>query len=431
MSKEQKPHDFLIGEDALNLWQQGKEAWNDWVKNHPNADVSFDGQTFYPSGSPAGGKIRFDGYKFPNGNVSFQRTNFGSSRVSFVETDFGDGDVSFIKLHIQGDIIFSNAKFGEGDKTFFDVQFEGYNAHFDSVEFGRGKVKFSRVDFVNCNVNFMHSKFAGVDLLFSRNTLSGRYLIFSEASFGNGSVSFFNCTFDGPLHFDNLQSVENLRTMSFEGCAINKIFSLSADMQFGCPLDLRRTKIAHQMVLNDIHCEFRKVWKWGRILPYLAEDKIDSQRFRRLKELALSNRNYAKALEFYVSEIQCRRGHESRWWQDIAQFLFWALADYGRSIFRPIIAMIASLILFAVIFLDQRQVFRSGSEENIATAITYSAGQMFAFLPVGRTARSQGELYLFGDHTPNLVIAVGALESMISIVLLFLLGMGLRNLFRM
>ena len=80
----------LAGQDAIDLWQQGADAWNDWVAENPVADVDFSGVDFTKYGG-----VSFEGFRFPKGKKDFSETVFGDGIVGFYGADFGDGDVRF------------------------------------------------------------------------------------------------------------------------------------------------------------------------------------------------------------------------------------------------------------------------------------------------------------------------------------------------
>ncbi len=169
-----------------------------------------------------------------------------------------------------------------------------------------------------------------------------------------------------------------------------------------------------------------------------AKDPKDHAKFRRLKELALQAKNHQKALEFHVQEIRSRRGHGSKWYEDVAQFGYWATGDYGRSWFRPFCWMGIFITFFAWIYgwLGRNGVPFGGQVSW--DALIYSASNMFSFFPVNRTARAQSECALFGDPAncdkaidiPGSVIVLSGVETVIAIVLIFMLGLALRNQFR-
>ena len=43
---EHKEEIILAGQEAIDLWLKGKEAWNQWVDNNRDAQVNFEGVNF-------------------------------------------------------------------------------------------------------------------------------------------------------------------------------------------------------------------------------------------------------------------------------------------------------------------------------------------------------------------------------------------------
>ncbi|NMW32709.1 hypothetical protein HKD42_11600 [Altererythrobacter sp. RZ02] len=472
MSDKKPTRKVLKGEDAIELWRRGREVWNAWVEQNPEADVNFSSQSFNGPNNLPLRSVDFTGFIFPNGFINFADAKLGDGNVWFVDAEFGRGNVNFYRTKFgKGNVSFSDAKFGSGDINFANAKFGDGHINFSNTEFNTGTVDFSYVEFSSGDVSFHGTNFGEGNTYFIGATFDRGDIRFYESSFGKGQLMFDNtdfgsgamlfektefksncvtfryCNFAGPSHFVDLQRMDCPRTFSFEGAGFEKLFTFSHFGIMGCPLDLRRTKMSHDVVVNDIQCQFdaepmpnwasaasqywsgmpersAPVWRWTT----KASDREDSQRFRRLKELALSNRNHAKALEFHVQEIQSKRGHETRWWQTAAQFLFWLLGDYGRSVFRPFIWLIATWVGFAAYFFA----YSTEQSAKFSAALAYSGSHMLAFIPTGRTARLQGQEWLFGEDTlvPASALGVGAAESILSVILLFLLGLGLRNLFR-
>ena len=92
----------LAGQDAIDLWQQGADAWNAWVAENPVADVDFSGVDFTKYGG-----VSFAEFRFPNGKKDFSETVFGDGDISFRHTKFGEGN-----------IVFFHANFSEGNVSF-------------------------------------------------------------------------------------------------------------------------------------------------------------------------------------------------------------------------------------------------------------------------------------------------------------------------
>lgn len=86
MSKQ----NILAGDEAFNLQQQGKEAWNAWVANNPEAKVDFSGFRFFDERSPFN-TLSFEEFHFPNGGTDFVGAHFGDGHVSFIGAKFGGG----------------------------------------------------------------------------------------------------------------------------------------------------------------------------------------------------------------------------------------------------------------------------------------------------------------------------------------------------
>ncbi len=395
-----------------------------WDNTYGTGDVIFEKANF--SGSHVilakqnfgDGGVSFENAVFGDKGAHFSENKYGKGGVSFVETTFGGGRIDFSKnVFAEGSVNFSKAKFGDCDLSFGETDFGGSDLLFGLCEFGTGTVDFRKAKFGKGKLDFSWAQFADT------------YLIFEDSEFGETHVDFSKSEFRKPARFDKLKSLENVTRFSFEGCSFEKLFTFSHEGRMGCPLDLRRTKLAHTLVVHDIECDYAKRPARFPCLPRTAADREDSQRFRRLKELAVANRNHAKALEFHAKEIRSQRGHTTNLLQDTLQFFYWVLSDYGKSVMRPFCWILASAVTFAALFWHLRDPSLA-DDRNFLTALTYSFSNMLAFVPTGRTAKQQGEELLFGETVPDLMLFLGGGQTILSVILLFLLGLGLRNMFR-
>lgn len=374
---EEEPECIVLkGEEAMALWRSGRDAWNAWVEGNPKADIDFSGTIFKGARERL---IDFQGFRFPDGDTSFSGCQFMNGSASFLRAKFGKGNFYFIGVTLDNcPLTFAGSRWSAGEKYFFGSKFN--NA-----------------------------------------------VVFDNCEFGAGGIHFNRCHFCGESRFANLQNLEDCELFSFEGSIFQNTLEISTYGRCGSPIDLRRTAIERSPVLNEVSCKFRadatSIFDW----PPIANDPQDSQRFRRMKEIASSNRNHAKAIEFHVEEIRSKRGWETNSLQDAMQFFFWLLSDYGRSILRPFSWLILMWCYGGYLFWSVRI---PSSEQNILTALTYSASNMLSFVPTGRTAKTQGEDILFGAIVPDSILMLSGVQSIISVVLLFLLGLGLRNLFR-
>ena len=89
------PRTVLDPAKAIALWQKGADDWNNWVDKNPDADVSFNNESFSQYRSSINNNtISFNQYNFPNGEVDFRGTKFGDGDVFFHKTTFGEGNVN-------------------------------------------------------------------------------------------------------------------------------------------------------------------------------------------------------------------------------------------------------------------------------------------------------------------------------------------------
>jgi hypothetical protein len=192
--------------------------------------------------------------------------------------------------------------------------------------------------------------------------------------------------------------------------------------------------------------------RWTRAYRTLAVltdsvgNKRDAARFHRLELRASRLRAGVTLKEIFVSKPV----------EKTLSALFDIASGYGESIVRPVIFLCLVILLFAKIFM-----YMGGSPPNPSTsiisaeAISYSAGRAFPFGAWGEAEdkkvcslrmrlfamqTERGELCLpersraGGSTNPDSlrlkVAALGTLESVMSAVLIFLAGLGVRRKFR-
>lgn len=429
----------LKGQAAINLWLEGREGWNKWVKNNPKAEIDFSKVDFsqyrdHPSLSEEEwpfenfnfpeGTISFNKTKFGDGDISFDNSHFGLGDVSFIGTEFGCGDVRFIGAHFGvGNIVFNGAQFGTGDVLFYQTQFGDGGVYFIGAEFGIGNVSFAGVVFGDGEAIFRHAKFAKGNVNFRGAQFGLGDVSFHRSRFGEGTYIFENVVFNGQADFSELENTNQVTEFTFQHSSFNRSLEISSNQSFGCIVDLTRTKTTHQVSLDGLKVTLKRAGWLNK-----AADPKDIERARRLKELAENNKDHKAALDFHVLEMQAARWHQTKFWPGIVfEFLFWLLGDYGRSEIRPILWMIGALFGFGLLYWHKATEFTA----TFWNSLIFSAGQMFSLIPSSRDARSDGAKALFGDGAmPEFVYALTFTQSLFSIILLFLLGLALRNRFR-
>jgi hypothetical protein len=377
------------------------------------------------------GDMNFKNVKFGNGNVDFTDMNFGRNNVDFFEASFGNGNVNFDGCHFNGRrSTFQNARFGEGNKSFSWSVFECADTWFDNVSFGKGEVAFENTRFKGEKLDFSGAFFDESSLSFSSARLDAR-LNFSEVTLGAYRYNFEDVEFGERANFRWLIDADKVIEFSFQRAAFNNSFEISAESRFGCVIDLLGTKVTHQVSLQDLRCMLQKKYCyesrwWGT--PLWAADPQDADRFRRLKELALSNRNNAQAIEFGIQEIQALRWRETtNYGSLLLEFLFWVGSDYGRNVARPFLWL---MVIWASCWLLYMTTACIWSAESFFASAVYSVSQMFSIIPGSAQVRANMAIILYDETIPVIVSFLNLAQGLASLMMLFQLGLVIRNKFR-
>ena len=384
---------ILSGQDAIDLWLQGRNAWNQWVTENPVADVSFAGIDFGQFNLPA---ISFAGFEFPKGNVFFDGANFGEGDVYFSSAIFGEGNVDF-----------RNATFGKGDIDFWRTTFGEGVVDFDGATFGKGNIDFTYV--ISKNSHFLWE-----NIFLSKNN----------------SLNFANLQIDGPFRFtidhrclDYHITEFSLRHATLEG-------PVDIDARFDCIPDLRGSKTSHHVDLGKL------------IINPSAYQTLDenedfaekASKLCRLKEIAENNKDHGAGLRFHAAERRTIR--HSGTLPKISQFIdlsFDKMSHYGQSLERPLIGFVGIFTIFWLLYLIGGKLLKQTSDLSalLSESFSLSISSMLPFLPVSRIVYQDALEELFGNEPEWYIDFLFLTQGALSFLFLFLLGLGLRNRFRL
>ena len=442
-------------------WNSKTRAWQE------EARVNFNGHKFEAD-------AKFDGFRFP-GNATFQRANFVGtaqfdkteflgitcfngaeflSRAGFSEATIGPCRFRSAKFRTTAD--FWNTSFTD-KASFLSSKFSS-SAVFDGVKF-KGKTDFNQMEFrgsisfegakFSSSITFWKAKFSGQanfrDVMFSTPVL------FSEATFSS-NVFFDRCVFEKPADFNNSSFKKNA---SFKATRGKGLFLYK--VEFGSVPDFSGAHFEESPLFESVNLDpehFRET-------PAQESDINLPARWRALRRFAVQGHDHERELQFFKGEIMARRGTQDKWthprfW---AGWLYERLSDFGRSMVRPLIWLIVSLMVFTVFYASQGETsFRQLFTES-PTCVPISGGPRAAALSLSirnavpfATDRSSGQLKqiyacLYGiqekisptqnwlpmDFTPvipHTVAFAGILQFFISAVLIFLFVLAVRNHFR-
>ncbi|MDP2697062.1 hypothetical protein [Thalassospira sp.] len=422
----------LEGEAALDLWRKGRDVWNRWIDQHPGWNISFDGVDFSTERNSEG-KLFFAGYHFGDGDVNFSGTTFGNGTVNFSGATFGDGDVNFRHASFgKGNLIFSNANFGNGDVNFSFATFEDGNVKFSKATFGDGEVSFKSTNFGNGEVKFDDVTFGDGKLIFNRAKFTD--IIFLPHYLGSLSFEAYGISVNNLAIFGFFTSASKLKYFSLEWASFGGPLLLNGTLDI-VP-DLRSTRYSHQVDLSTLNVKLRRKWhklSWPPKLSSVAKHPEDAARLRRLKEIAETNKDHQAALRFSADENRARRWLETSWFGSVLDMAFSACSNYGQSILRPFVALfvlaVASMALYKKLAVATFAAWWTGP--GWGQSLFLSISNSLPFLPQSRSLR-EGALKALYPGDPGFCVDVLMIgQGVLSFVFLFLIGLGLRNRFRL
>ncbi len=400
--------------------------------------VSFSG-TKFGEGKVSFGEVKFGeggiwfiGTRFGKGYVSFGKAQFGEGKVSFNEVQFGEGGVSFFDAKFgEGDVSFINAVIGEGDVSFYKTQFGEGNVHFNKAQFGDGHVSFYKAQFGEGNVHFNEAQFGEGYICFIETQFSDCNVSFGKAQFGEGDYSFEKATFGGQVNFSSISDIDEVISLSLKGCCFEKTLDLSGN-HFPFIPDLTATKTNNHVSLHGFSCDLSKdSFKKGFFTFDKARNTDDVARLGRLKEIAENNKDHERALAFYADEMRAKRWQENTTIRsNLLDLTYDKLSNYGRSESRPVTCLIGLWLLFAGCYYAMSGNTMIAVSQKICAALAFSASQIIPIAPGSKPAQLQSaQLLFFGKMELGLYLVTLA-QSVLSIALLFLIGLALRNRFR-
>jgi hypothetical protein len=196
-------------------------------------------------------------------------------------------------------------------------------------------------------------------------------------------------------------------------------------------------KFARKKWINLRHFnKLRRLWKrhcWPIKLSQVAEDPQDGARLRRLKEIAETNKDHQAALRFSADENRAKRWIETSWFGSVLDMAFSFFSNYGQSILRPSfwLGVIFALSMYAY---KAKQLPKLATDgwADWAQAALLSASNSLPFLPQSRELRTGALKALYDTTDPSSCIdALMITQGALSFIFLFLIGLGLRNRFRL
>lgn len=291
------------------------------------------------------------------------------------------------------------------------------------------EIDLSNIDFKN-DVDFSGFIFpAFVDFSgseFRHNKFSATKFL-SGANFGNSKffehAEFQRAIFEGKANFKDAMFLSrvSMNGTSFlsEADFRNVQFTTRTNFSYGrfdLPPDFSDTVFSQNT--SFMNRKFNAYKKNDDRYPYDSSANM----WRVLKHAMHEIHNREMELVFYGYEIDCRT-KIADWRQSILFRLYKATSNYGQSISLPIFYLLLSIIAFAWIY----SVLVDGASpyEFVSISIANSLPFLKSSMMIMTDPSSIGNLSQGTYFTFSLIAVV---QSIISLVFIFLIGLGIRNL---
>ena len=416
----------LEGQDAMDLYEQGRDAWNKWAKDHPGWTVDFTGAEFTDED-----ELSFDGFSFP-GSTLFKSATFTTSKVSFEGAIFRGDITSFKGADFKsGSTEFSKTFFLSKKVVFDNSSFSG-NVEFYTTRFYNHEISFVETDFEGVSTAFSSARFKSKDVSFIYTNFSGKTIHLFDCWFFTKSITFLNSYCDGDFMIGGTNFIKSKHT-SFNGLKIKGSLLLK-DIIFQVVPDFRNLSVNQPPLVNNMVVKYKThsshaKRKW-------AEDFQHSDMYRKLKSMAMEAKNHDMEIEFFAMEERAKRGWHKNWFQYLPTLLYDFFSDFGRSISRPFFWLIIVWLFSAGAFLCALTNTWSWSCSQIKNSLLLSASHLFPFFPWSRGNRDKlikaiSDTDIDEDAVVASVEAIAYLESFLALIFVFLIGLALRNRFRL
>jgi Pentapeptide repeats (9 copies) len=410
--------------------------------------ANFSGATFEKSadfsGVRFGADASFAGAAFGI-EVEFSRATFGS-RADFRVATLGHG-ASFSEATFDNAANFSCAIFDES-ATFVGTTF-GVEANFAGATFGHG-AQFIRATFRGRAHLRALSKEAcreNICTLFTHWPEQRKQVLAAHKALhqsgagpdGFGSISFEDAHFGGHAYF-----------------AGRKFFSHSGftAARFYEPPTFDRCENTGRLNLYGARITFS-----GTLFGFIPGWTTDSDvgiRLRLLRKLADETKNHDLERDLYIEERRAERGirlaryfrvGRPGWPRLVAHCLwiaimgiYWLLADYGRSVIRPLIALVASIFVFNASYSVVLSPPPAMSETTFRNAVwAFTIANAVPFVGALSLEKELKDTILCAassspacDRVPKTAFQLLALgQSIVSGLLIFFVALALRNFFKL
>ncbi|ODP96230.1 hypothetical protein BGL48_03910 [Salinivibrio sp. SS3] len=414
---------ILHAEDALSLLRQGKSAWNNWVLKNRRASISFRNFDFSTLEEK---EIDFKHLTFPQGELDFSGANFSDKIINFYSSKLHCKKISFFRCQTDGILIFLMSRIRTekmefsflnscGQIIFLDASVEVSHLDFSKSKLDSSTLFLWGVDLSKCFIDLRDSTIKNSEVTLEHASLSS--IAFDGAKMSASSLNFKASTSSQHVSLSDISVEEPLKQLSFRHAFIEKGLEITSPDNLGLVPDFVGSKIEGNFVFNH---ENLKLEREKKFLFSVAKNRSDGERLCRLKEVSESNKDHKLSLKLFQMEMQARRWQDKKILSGLLDATYDTVSDYGQSIIKPV-TILSFLILIHSFYLT------SFNLENIDNAALLSISKAVPFVS-GAKDTVDYISPLFQGKTNNFVSII---YSILCYGSLFLIGLGIRNRFRL
>ncbi|MEQ1838102.1 MAG: hypothetical protein ABL858_07180 [Candidatus Nitrotoga sp.] len=429
----------------LALARAGKEVWNAWRKAYPIPRADFNGLDFrgdiginfsgFSFGNGAmfndaqfGNGANFDGAQFDDG-ARFHATKFGNG-ARFHATKFGNG-ARFSDAQFGNDAMFNGAQFDNrarfcsaqfGNSAMFNGAQFGNGANFDGAQFGNG-ASFAAWDEL-ITQNFWRERGGEEFFVQQRGSYAGAHGLRSDAFHG---ISFRGAQFKGDVSF---QGRTFLSKTDF-GQTLDKMTVKTPDGERVIP---KGQPTRFKGIPNFHGCTLYQNTSFDHA-EFLAPPSAETARAYRTLKLAFAQQHAIREEQrFFKLEMQAETGivtgHRKRLYQ-----LYEIVSDYGFSHTRPFKYWLYCLVGFALIYGLLTGTYGWNGNISWERTMQWAHYALLNAVPLPGFDKTlevlRGDLFPRGATIQLLLTVLEILHKTFSLLAFFLIGLALRNLFKM
>jgi uncharacterized protein YjbI with pentapeptide repeats len=417
--------------------RKNQQVWSKWVGRALNAQGDERTEFERDFAKRSGGSLKIPD---PNAIVDFSNTHFICS-VNFLDFQFPraidfssatfSGEAKFVGANFSSKADFTSATFS-GEANFRTAQFHTVGVDFRTATFCK-RVDFQYAVLVDPNfssvafsdyANFRSAKFSGDKAAFLSATFCNG-ADFGSAEFINGIADFSRATFAEAVIFN----AAKFNIASFKAATFSKPITFINTTFTGS------TNFAHarfETQAPDFRgAKMHEATEWHAVTwPNPPRNKDDAQQqvyvYERLKQEMERLKKHEDEQKFFRMELRARRRllwtSPGEW---LLNFGYQALSDYGHSFTKPLLWLLGVFVAGATFF-ALAPVY-CGAPMSTDRAAWLSIASVLIFLPTKRELMTEKMVECLSDSAQ----IVSVVQSLLGVVLLFLLGLALRNRFRM